>query len=194
MLSWDGSYLSVSVVKVLAGAVLLVGAVIVGMTVSGFMPKQLPKPTQPLAEQSEHRASEASGQTPFARYSVTTEAGESLALAQGEYLVAMLSMSCEHCMASVPQLNEYVGLFPEIPVVALCWEPSEGSMAEFVSMSGPLFPMHSLGDNFIEFAELIGSAPPRLSFVRDGIAVQSWDDSMPDLETLLAAVASTPTS
>ena len=109
-------------------------------------------------------------------------------LAQGEYLVAMLSMSCEHCMASVAQLNEYVGPFQDIPVVALCWEPTEGAMAEFTAMSGPLFPMHSLGDNFMEFAELIGSAPPRLSYVRDGVALRSWDDTMPDVESLIAAI------
>ena len=124
----------------------------------------------------------------FARYVVTMEDGVALSLGDGEYLVALLSMSCDHCMASVPRLNEYVGLFPEIPVVALCWEPAEGAMAEFAAQSGPMFPMHSLGDDFLEFSELIGSAPPRLSFVRDGVAVKSWDDSMPEVEELAAAV------
>ena len=173
---------------------LLGGAVVTGLVLYGFMATDFAGSDPLTTEQSVLPTSDADEEGPFSRYTVLTDAGETLSLAQGEYLVAMLSMSCEHCMESVAQLNEYVGLFPQIPVVALCWEPSEGAMAEFVSMSGPLFPMHSLGDNFIEFAELIGSAPPRLSFVRDGIAVQSWDDSMPDLETLLAAVASTPTS
>ena len=40
----------------------------------------------------------------------------------------------------------------------------------------------------MEFAELIGSAPPRLSYVRDGVALRSWDDTMPDVESLIAAI------
>jgi hypothetical protein len=52
----------------------------------------------------------------------------------------------------------------------------------FVAMSAPL------GDNSIEFAELIGNAPPRLSYVRDGVALYSWDDTMPDLEAVTAAI------
>ncbi len=177
-------------IKVLLGAIGLAGIVVAYVVLFDSGSKDLANSTPAPSNQTAPVESEASGQSPFSGYTVVTDSGESIALEHGDYLVAMLSMSCEHCMASVAQLNEYVGLFPEIPVVALCWEPSEGAMSEFAAMSGPLFPMHSLGDNFLEFAELIGSAPPRLSYVRDGVAVRSWDDTMPNVESLIAAIQS----
>lgn len=189
MLVWGRSNRSFLVVRILIGTVFFVVIVWACIARTGFASKELGNSAPLVVEKPELEPREGGNQALFSRYSVVTDMGETLALAQGDYLVAMLSMSCDHCMASVPQLNEIMEAMPEIPVVALCWEPSGGAMAEFVSMSGPLFPMHSLGDNFLEFAELIGSAPPRLSFVRNGVAVQSWDDTMPDLETLLAAVA-----
>jgi len=185
----EGSYRSIPLVKVLAGAVLLVGAVLAGMAFGVFGPKALSNSDLPVSARSHPGEGEASGQGPFSRYTVATDAGK-LVLGQGEYLVALLSMSCEHCMASVPQLNEFVDVIPDIPIVALCWEPTEGALEEFAALSGPLFPMHSLGDNFMEFAALIGNAPPRLSYVRDGVALYSWDDTMPALEAVAAAIES----
>lgn len=131
---------------------------------------------------------------PFARFTVTAETGETFALGQGEYLVAMLSMTCEHCMATVPALNDLAvgGALP--PLVALCFEPEEGDLENFRLQTGAQFPMHSLGDNFLTFSEFIGKEPPRLSFVRDGRAVQSWDGEPPAYDALVAALAAARTT
>lgn len=157
-------------------------AVILACTVSGCQPVnnagEVPEPTV-----------ETDDGGPFAPYVVEGAGGQKYSLNDGRYLVAMLSMNCDHCMAAVPRLNEYQDFAQDVPVVALCFEPEEGAFKEFAALTSPRFPMHSLGDDFMAFSELIGSAPPRLSLVEDGVAVHSWDDTMPQLEELLDAVA-----
>jgi len=130
---------------------------------------------------------EAAG--PFAGYRIVPEFGETMDLSQGEYLVALLSMTCEHCMASVPEINAYTyeGSLP--PVVALCLEPEEGSLKDFQAMTGPEFPMHSVGNNMLAWAKLCSGPPPQLCYVRDGVALKVWKDVMPSLEELAAGIA-----
>lgn len=125
---------------------------------------------------------------PYSRYVVPNDFGETYALGRGLHLVVMLSMTCEHCMETVPALNDLV-MNPELPpLVAICWEPAPGDLEQFRMLTGAQFPMYNLGSNFLPFAELIGSEPPRLALVKDGQAVQHWDGDPPPLETLIDAV------
>lgn len=128
---------------------------------------------------------------PFAAYTVESEYGEVYELGEGEYLVALLSMTCDHCMESVPQLNEFMFDATLPPLVAICLEPEAGSMEEFRMLTQPQFPMLSLGDKSLKFFPLLESAasPPRLVFVRDGASVVSWDEEMPDYDSLMGALA-----
>ena len=130
---------------------------------------------------------------PFAGYRIVPEFGDTLDLSQGEYLVALLSMTCEHCMATVPEINAftYEGTLP--PVVALCLEPEKGSLKEFQGMTGPEFPMHSVGDNMLAWAKLCIDPPPQLCYVRDGVALKVWKDVMPSLHELLEGIAAAGT-
>ncbi len=127
---------------------------------------------------------------PFAGYVIETEFGQTYDLGKGDYLVALLSMTCDHCMDSVPQLNEFMFDDTLPPLLAICLEPEAGSMAEFRMFTQPQFPMHSLGGNSLSFFPLLedASAPPRLVYVRDGVSLQSWEEEMPDYETLIGAL------
>ena len=128
---------------------------------------------------------------PFAKYVIEAETGQTYDLGKGDYLVALLSMTCEHCMETVPQLNDFMFDNTLPPLVAICLEPEAGSMEEFRMFTQPQFPMHSLGDKSLLFFPLLeeASAPPRLVYVRDGRSVQSWDEEMPDYETLVGVLA-----
>tara|TARA_R110001592_G_scaffold115846_3_gene316538 strand:- start:1639 stop:1950 length:312 start_codon:yes stop_codon:yes gene_type:complete len=95
-------------------------------------------------------------------------------------------------MDSVPQLNEFAFDNTLPPLVAICLEPEEGSMAEFKMITQPQFPLFSIGDKGLKFFPLLetASSPPRLVHVRDGVTVQSWDGEMPDYATLVEALSS----
>ena len=125
----------------------------------------------------------------FSSYVITGDSGEHYDLSQGTYLVALLSSTCEHCMATVPALNEFVlrqDILP--PLVALCYEPEPASLDVFRMSTGAMFPLYSLGDDFLTFSQFIAQEPPRLSLVSNGVALQSWDGVMPSIEALLAAL------
>jgi len=141
-----------------------------------------PPPAPPTAVEGEDAATApAPGRAGlFSAYTLEDEFGEMQDLGSGEYLVVMLSMTCEHCMETVPALNELF-LMPELPpLVAIAYEPQPGTYEQFVAYTDPWFPMHSIGNDFVAFSRLIGSGPPRLSHIRDGHVVQSWDALAPD--------------
>jgi len=133
----------------------------------------------------------APGGGPFAGFIIESGTGESFDLSTGDYLVALLSMTCDHCMESVPRLNEFYFDATLPPVVAICLEPEAGSLETFRMFTQPEFPMHSLGDRSLSFFPLLetASSPPRLVFVRDGATVHAWDGDMPDYGELAQALA-----
>jgi len=128
----------------------------------------------------------------FVGYVVVGDAGEAHDLSQGTYLVALLSMTCEHCMETVPDINT-LALDPSLPtVVALCNEPDDGSFDQFKALTGPFFPMLSLGNDFLKFSEFIKDKPPRFTLIKDGRPLRSWEQHPPTSEQVLAAVAAAP--
>ncbi|MFM1918436.1 MAG: hypothetical protein RLZZ303_70 [Candidatus Hydrogenedentota bacterium] len=155
-------------------------------------------PSTPAPSTADTRAAEPAPATPtpapatpgpYAGYIVETDFGEQLDIGQGDYLVATLSMTCEHCMAAVPTLNELM-LNPEMPrLVAFVLEPEPGKMVEFQAMTGSQFPMLNFGNNFLEFSRFMAAAPPRLALVRDGHVGVVWDGEIPDAATIQAAVS-----
>lgn len=125
----------------------------------------------------------------FSGFQFVSTYGESIDLSQGEYLVALLSMTCDHCMATVPELNAFTAETTLPRLVAVCLEPEEGSLADFEGMTGPLFPMHSMGNNMLAWAKLCSGPPPQLLYVRDGAVLQTWKDTMPSYDSLLSAIS-----
>lgn len=122
---------------------------------------------------------------PFAAFQIETPEGV-YDLGRGTYLVPILSMTCEECMAKVPEINELM-LLPGIPpVVALCYEEEAGEMEKFRSDTQPLFPLHSLIGRPLVYYSLRGEDSFRLSLVRGGLAVAVWDGKLPSPEEVLA--------
>ncbi|MDK1022408.1 MAG: hypothetical protein QGD90_12315 [Candidatus Hydrogenedentes bacterium] len=123
---------------------------------------------------------------PFAQFVFTAD-GKDFDLGEDEYLVAMLSATCEHCQASVPGLNALVasGRFPDF--VALMIGTDE-EVDDFLMLTEPEFPLQPI--ETLTFMSFLVSAPPRLFYVRDGQSVQiwDWDDAPPSVDNLAAAI------
>jgi len=108
-------------------------------------------------------------------------------LGRGEYFVAILSMTCKDCKASVPAINDLAAT-PGLPqVVALCYEDEKGAMDSFQAQTAPEFPMYSMGSSVMTFSGLIGQEPPRFYLVLDGKALKFWDETVPSADEVLAA-------
>ena len=128
---------------------------------------------------------------PFAQF-VFEEEGMPWDLGAGEYLVVMLSMSCEHCKSSIPALNEIAQKTGLPALVALCYEEKAGELETFREETEPLFPLYSLGNRVRLFFSLIGSEPPRLIYVKDGQQMLYWDMTIPAPNDLLAQLPADP--
>ncbi|MCH8204754.1 MAG: hypothetical protein IID09_06290 [Candidatus Hydrogenedentes bacterium] len=130
----------------------------------------------------------ADADRPFAQF-VFSSSGKEYDLGEGEYLVAMLSATCEHCQASVSGLNALVtsGQFPDF--VALMIGTDE-EVDDFLVLTEPEFPLQPI--EMLTFMSFIGTAPPRLIYVRDGQSVQiwDWDGAPPSVDNVAASVTS----
>lgn len=131
----------------------------------------------------------ATGTGVFSGFRFVSTYGETIELSRGEFLVALLSMTCDHCMATVPELNAFTAETTLPRLVAVCLEPEEGSLADFEGMTGPLFPMHSMGNNMLAWAKVCSGPPPQLLYVRDGAVLHTWKDTMPSYDSLLSVVS-----
>lgn len=127
---------------------------------------------------------------PYADFIVPAPEGERN-LGQGTHLVAMLSMTCEECMAKVPELNA-LSMVPGMPPLsALCYEERPGAMKDFVAMTGPIFPLLSLGDKPLIYYTLRGQDPFRLSLIQNGFPLRHWDGEIPAPEEIFSVLAET---
>ena len=104
-------------------------------------------------------------------------------LADGNQLVAFLSLDCEHCMEIAGQLAGAPVPLPPLHVVYL---GSEDQIPNFEGMSGSAFPW-LLADP-ARFFDFIGDAPPRLYLLRDGVEAAYWDAAGFSIEAIVDAV------
>jgi hypothetical protein len=122
---------------------------------------------------------------PFAQFVLDNEWGH-FNLGESEYLVVMLSMDCEHCVAETPALLDLM-LMPDVPkMLALCLEENEGGMEQFQIETGADFPMFKVGP--LVYFNLIGDDTFRVYYVRGGRPVTFWDGEAPDYGELLEAL------
>ena len=122
---------------------------------------------------------------PFAHF-VFEENDTRYDLADGGYLVALLSATCSHCEEETSRLNELPELFPDAPtVVGLCLG-TEPELQTFREKTQPNFPAFLLEP--LDFFQLIGQTPPRFVLVLDGKPLQHWDEHVPDLLQLVEAM------
>lgn len=125
---------------------------------------------------------------PFQRFQFSYDDRE-YNLGEGRYLIAMLNATCDHCIASVPDLNT-LAASTELPemVALMMADPGdeEAQLRQFRLETHPEFPTQLIG--MLDFIEFIESAPPRLIYVRDGIEIHGWDwvDRAPGIDEVLA--------
>lgn len=97
----------------------------------------------------------------------------------GEYLVAVLNLSCEHCQEAAQELAELQRNGVALPkVVALFFEEGGTTVVQFNAKTNADFPYQMIGVN--TFFDLIGSAPPRVYWIKNGEVTQFWDEDIAD--------------
>lgn len=97
----------------------------------------------------------------------------------GEYLVAVLNLSCEHCQEAAQELAELQRNGVSLPqVVALFFEEGDTTVKQFNAKTNADFPYQMIDVN--TFFDLIGSAPPRVYWIKAGEVDQFWDEDIAD--------------
>mgnify|MGYP000238776156 FL=1 len=97
----------------------------------------------------------------------------------GEYLVAVLNLSCEHCQEAAQELAELQRNGVALPqVVALFFEEGDTTVKQFNAKTNADFPYQMIDVN--TFFDLIGSAPPRVYWIKAGEVNQFWDEDIAD--------------
>lgn len=169
--AWWGYTQSAPVAR---GRSLLAGQVLASVLAAAAMPGYAWTQLETLGDESR----------PFSHIEMIDDMGAPVDVSTGDYVVAILSSTCDHCLELMPQINELASTPGLPPLVGLCYEEKPGTMEEFAQASAPVFPLVSLGDRVRTFFSLIGSAPPRFYLLRDGHVVKYWDDEVPEAEAI----------
>jgi hypothetical protein len=110
--------------------------------------------------------------------------GQAYDTSEGDYFIAFFSDTCPECQAETPLLNGYIYV-PEMPtVIAFLLVDSEETLKMFRSLAE--FPAIEMEPG--KWIQYIDEAPPRFYLVRDGREIAHWDNHLPPLETILAAL------
>lgn len=107
-------------------------------------------------------------------------------LTQGDNLVAVMDVNCEHCQATAKELSELTRRTTGLPpIYLLMYGEDEGanSIQYFLFLTSTNFPYHKIGED--EFFNLIGSEPPRVYWLHDGKLKMQWDENI--IENLVEA-------
>ncbi|MGC8739507.1 MAG: MauE/DoxX family redox-associated membrane protein [Candidatus Hydrogenedens sp.] len=139
------------------------------------------------SEQIVEKNMEDNNRSPYSEMKVEID-GNVYDLGQGEYLIALLSYGCDHCIEESPKINDYM-LIKGIPkIIALCLEESPEEKEEFINKVQPLFPMYSIGNRVRLFLSLIGKEPPRLVYLKEGKVIKYWDYDLPDTTEIIKVI------
>lgn len=95
-------------------------------------------------------------------------------LTSGEKFIVILNTECDHCQQLAKELVSLKSN-PEISskIYALLFSEGEISVDSFKTLTGFDFPYHQIDIN--KFFDLIGSNPPRIYWLKDGIVKEYWD-------------------
>lgn len=105
----------------------------------------------------------------------------------GTYLIILMGTDCLHCQEAVPQLNMLAGETDLQDVIALCTN-GESERLAFVEEFQPMFPVGQISENV--FWRLLGSGDiPRYMLVRDQHVLHTWDQDVPDKDTIQSALS-----
>lgn len=100
----------------------------------------------------------------------TSFSGKEINPDEGEKIVAVFSLDCEHCMAVSKELSAIKKKF-QLPQVLVLFLGSEDQVAEFYG-DGFHFPYSVIEP--IRFFPLLKKAPPRISYLVNGNIIGNW--------------------
>lgn len=105
-----------------------------------------------------------------------------VSLATGEHLVLLMSTTCSHCQAAVPDANALVAdqRLPRLVAIAMEGRVDRGLFREDY---GAQYPVGQVSMNTVK--SLLVKEFPRLFLVRDGRVVKVWDGKMPTPDAVL---------
>ena len=95
-------------------------------------------------------------------------------LTQGEKLIVVFNLDCEHCQEAAKILAELKREQENLPeVFVLFYSEGATTVDEFETLTQSQFPYSFIDVN--TFFDLIGDSPPRLYFLSEGKVTQFWD-------------------
>lgn len=97
-------------------------------------------------------------------------------LTQGEVLVAVFNLDCEHCQEAATALGQLTMEQPQPPIYVLFFQEGSTTVDQFETLTQTDFPYAFIDTT--TFFDLIGDSPPRLYFLRDGKVIQFWDHAI----------------
>ncbi|MGK9370116.1 MauE/DoxX family redox-associated membrane protein [Melioribacter sp. Ez-97] len=120
---------------------------------------------------------------PFSDYTHFEGAGR-VDLSSGEKFVAVFNTECEHCQELASEIAESdKDRKLASKLFTLFYSEGEVSVDSFKTLTGYDYPYRLIGVN--EFFDLIGSSPPRIYVVRNGVVKDILDDNFDEfIETL----------
>ena len=98
-------------------------------------------------------------------------------LTQGDNLIAVLDVNCEHCQAAARELGELdqnTDNLPPIYFLLYGEDESANSVQYFLDLTSTNFPYHKISED--EFFNLIGSTPPRIYWLQNSKIKAQWDE------------------
>jgi hypothetical protein len=96
-------------------------------------------------------------------------------LSAGEKIVAVFNLECDHCQEVSKELVNLKKGNPNIPeVYVLFFKEGNTTPLMFQQITNSNFPYHIINSH--EFFDLIGSSPPRLYWLKDGVIKKIWDE------------------
>lgn len=108
----------------------------------------------------------------FKNYTNFEERGR-VDLAEGENLICIFNLDCEHCQAAARELTE-ARKASKIPESYILFFSEEGiSVDSFFTIAGARYPYHMVSAE--EFFSFIGNAPPRIYWLKEGRIEKYWD-------------------
>jgi hypothetical protein len=111
----------------------------------------------------------------FNKYTDFIEAGR-VDLAQGEKLVFIFSLDCDHCQQTARDVIELKKKFKLPDIYVLFFQENDVTVNDFKSKTGFSAPYKILPGE--EFFELVGSTPPRCYHIKNGKISEFWDTNI----------------
>ena len=94
-------------------------------------------------------------------------------LSQGEVLVAVFNLDCEHYQVAATALGQLIDEQQLPPIYVLCFREGSTSVSEFETITQTNFP-HTFIDTDT-FFNLIDASSPRVYYLKHGEVQQTWD-------------------